>query len=101
MERSTMTIPARRAARAALVLAATGAIAAAPSDPGTGKRAFSIADFYRLAPVLEPAIAPDGRSIVYTVTTRSLERAKQTVHLWRVDADGTNAPPLTARETTN
>ena len=96
-----MTYIARRAGCAALVFAAAAASASPPPDPGAAKRPFAIADFYRLTPVLEPAISPDARAIVYTVTTRNLERAKQAIHLWRVDADGAHARALTAGETTN
>jgi dipeptidyl aminopeptidase/acylaminoacyl peptidase len=85
----------------AAVFAATLAAADPAPDPGGGRRAFTIADFYRLTPVLEPAISPDERTIVYTVTSRDLERAKQAIHLWRVDPDGTYARPLTAGESTN
>ncbi len=90
-----------RAASVAFVLAAAASIAAAPPDPGAAKRAFAISDFYRLAPVLEPVISPDARTIVYTVTTRSLERAKQSINLWRVDPDGTRARALTTGENSN
>ncbi len=85
---------------AAVLTTAIGA-GAEPAPAGTAKRAFALADFYRLRPVLEPVISPDGRTIVYTVTSRDLEHAKQTVHLWRVDADGTHARALTAGDTTN
>ena len=93
------------ARRVTLVVAAvltTGISAGAePAPAGTAKRAFAVADFYRLRPVLEPVISPDGRTIVYTVTSRDFEHAKQTVHLWRVDADGTHARALTGGDTTN
>src|SRR5947207_13781997 len=101
----------RRVSLAAAALAITATAAAAQTvptvashparDDGSGRRPFSIADFYRLRPVLEPEVSPDGRTIVYTVTTRDLEKAKQDVHLWRLGADGAPARPLTAGETTN
>src|SRR5207237_911135 len=94
---------ARAHACAACVLAASVRFAAAqtPPDAGAAKRPFAIADLYRLVPVLEPVIAPDGRTIVYSVTTRDLQHAKQAIHLWRMDADGAHARPLTVGEATN
>src|SRR5882724_2130800 len=85
---------------AAVLTAGLGA-GAQPLPERAAKRAFAVADFYRLRPVLEPVISPDGRTVVYTVTSRDLEHAKQTVHLWRVDADGAHARALTAGDTTN
>src|SRR6266511_3023946 len=77
---------------AAVLTTAIGAGAEpGPAPAGAVKRAFAVADFYRLRPVLEPVISPDGRTIVYTVTSRDLEHAKQTIHLWRVDAAGTRS----------
>ncbi len=80
---------------AALVLVPAVVSPAAPAAEPGAKRAFTIADFYRLRPVLEPAISPDARTVLYSVTTRELEKAKQSVNLWRVDADGKNARALT------
>src|ERR1041384_7335005 len=91
---------ARRACSLAAVLTFTTAAAAQGPAP-SGPRAFSIGDFYRLRPVLEPDVSPDGRTIVYTVTSRDLEGAKQDVHLWRVGADGAGARALTTGDTTN
>ncbi len=86
---------------ATILAAAAAAGAQTPGDPDAMRRPFSIADFYRLTPVLEPTISPDGRTIVYSVTTRDLAAAKQTIHLWRVDADGGHARPLTSGDSTN
>jgi dipeptidyl aminopeptidase/acylaminoacyl peptidase/uncharacterized protein YciI len=69
---------------------------ALPLAVGAGERAaFKVADFYRLCPVLSPVLSPDGRTVVYTVTSRDLVAAKESVNLWRIDADGENARPLT------
>lgn len=86
---------------AAAILGAALDGSAQPAPATTAKRAFTIADFYRLTPVLEPAISPDGRTIVYSVTRRDLERAKQAINLWRVDPDGTHARALTVGEASN
>ena len=59
------------------------------------KRAFAIPDLYRLSGVEEPAIAPDGKSIVYKLTVSDLAAVKRQANLWRVAPDGTDAQALT------
>lgn len=76
---------------------ATLALIAAPAARAaeTAKKPFTIQDLYRLKGVGEPALSPDGRTIVFTVSTTDLPAAKKTTNLWRVDADGTNLSRLT------
>ena len=52
------------------------AVGASPS-PAAEKRAFALPDLYRLQGVEEPAVSPDGRSIVYKVTTSDLAAVKR------------------------
>ena len=68
---------------------AQGAAADAPA-----KRAFAVADLFRLTGVEEPALSPDGKTIVYKVTTSDLETMRRSSQLWRMDADGGHARPL-------
>jgi dipeptidyl aminopeptidase/acylaminoacyl peptidase len=75
------------------ILAASGPARGAAAD--APKRAFAVADLYRLKGVEEPALSPDGRTIVYKVTTSDLEEMKRSSQLWRMDADGAHARPLT------
>ena len=77
---------------AALLLLAPAAAAA------DMRRAFTLEDLYRAKTVGEPAVSPDGKAIVYTVTTNDWATKKKTAALWRVDTDGTNARPLTTGE---
>jgi dipeptidyl aminopeptidase/acylaminoacyl peptidase len=79
---------------AILVLVAAPA-AAAP------KRPFAIPDLYRLKGVEEPALAPDGRSVVYKVTTSDLKAVKRWSNLWRVRPDGAEGQALTFEEKTD
>jgi hypothetical protein len=62
---------------AALFAALPLAVAAAD------KRAATIADLYRVHAVAEPAIAPDGRSVAFTVTTTDLAALRQQTNLCR------------------
>jgi dipeptidyl aminopeptidase/acylaminoacyl peptidase len=70
---------------------------AAPSQAASG-RAATIADLYRVRGVAEPAIAPDGRSVVYAVTTTDLSALQRQTNIWRAEADGTSARALTRSE---
>ena len=56
---------------------------------------FGPADLARLAAVDEPAFAPDGESVVYTVTVTNAAEDKQQSDLWRVGYDGRDRRQLT------
>src|SRR5450759_4603199 len=80
----------KRSAALALLLFLTASAPAASS-----RRAFTLDDLYRVKSVGAPAISPDGKTVVYSVATNDWATKKKTVALWRVDADGKNARPLT------
>jgi dipeptidyl aminopeptidase/acylaminoacyl peptidase len=85
-----------RVPAASFVMAFTGAAALGlAADQAVLKRAFTVRDLYRLKGVEEPALAPDGKSIVYKLTTSDLAAMKRWSELWRIDADGGNARALT------
>ena len=74
-------------------------LAALPfSASAAEKRAFAIADLYAVKGVAEPAIAPDGRSVAFAVTTTDLPAIRRQTNVWRVDADGKNARALTVTD---
>jgi dipeptidyl aminopeptidase/acylaminoacyl peptidase len=60
------------------------------------KRAFTIEDVYRVQTVSDLSLAPDGRSLVYLVTTPDLPHAKRTSHIWTMNADGSGTRALTS-----
>jgi dipeptidyl aminopeptidase/acylaminoacyl peptidase len=68
---------------------------ASPVFAFSSRRAFTLEDLYRVKSVGEPAISPDGRTVAYSVATNDWAAKKKTVALWRIDADGKNARPLT------
>jgi dipeptidyl aminopeptidase/acylaminoacyl peptidase len=71
-------------------------LAAIPHFAGAAeKRAITIADLYRVQGIAEPAFAPDGRSVAFTVTETDLPKVQRQTRLWRADADGRNARALT------
>src|SRR5215510_3130391 len=59
------------------------------------KRAFTIEDFYRLKSISDVHLSPDGRSVVYAMTSSDLPRAKRSTHIWMMDIDGKNPRHLT------
>jgi dipeptidyl aminopeptidase/acylaminoacyl peptidase len=63
-----------------------------------GKRGFTIQDFYRLRGLDDVRISPDGRKVLFTVTTSDLMKAKRTKHIWLMDVDGSNARQFTSGE---
>src|SRR5271169_488166 len=69
---------------------------AAPADDS--RRAFTLEDLYRVKGVAEPAISPDGKTVVYAVSTNDWAAKKKTAALWRTDADGGNPRQITSGE---
>ncbi|MCM3875770.1 MAG: S9 family peptidase, partial [Thermoanaerobaculia bacterium] len=83
-------MPNRSAALALLLFIAS------PVFASSSRRAFTLEDLYRVKTVGEPAISPDGKTVVYSVATNDWATKKKTSSLWRVDADGKNARQLTS-----
>jgi dipeptidyl aminopeptidase/acylaminoacyl peptidase len=54
------------------------------------KRAFKLDDLYRIKNVSDVKVSPDGKSIVYVLTTSDLARAERKSQIWMMDADGKN-----------
>ena len=79
-----------KAALPILLLALSAAAPCAEPQPR-----FMPADLARLAEVAEPAFAPGGGTLVYTVTTANLAADKSQSDLWRVGFDGTGRTALT------
>jgi dipeptidyl aminopeptidase/acylaminoacyl peptidase len=59
------------------------------------KRAFTIEDLYRVKNISELHLSPDGKSLIFVVTTSDLARAKHPSHIWAMDADGQHLRQLT------
>ncbi len=78
----------KRAVAFFVILLATAAIA-------QQKRAFTIDDFYRVKVISDLTLSSDGRSLLFTLATTDLPRAKRATRIWNMDADGQNARALT------
>jgi dipeptidyl aminopeptidase/acylaminoacyl peptidase len=83
----------------ASVCAALGAVR--PPASAQGKRAFTLDDLYRIHGVGSPRISPDGRRIVYSVTTTEWKKGERKSRLWLAGADGSGARPLTQTDKTD
>ena len=77
---------------------ARAASAPAQKDPGAGKRAFEIADFYRCAAVGAPALSKDGLHVAVAVRHYTLETGKSWSEIWILHADGTDLRQMTTGE---
>ena len=66
--------------------------------PSAAKRAFSIEDLYRIRGIDELHLSPDGRTVLFALTTPDFPKAKRSKHLWIMDADGKNAHQITYSE---
>src|SRR3954471_4974026 len=63
-------------------------VASSASVAGTKKRAFTLADLYKIKTVGSPVYSPDGKTIVYPVKTTDLPTSKSFTNLWRVTDAG-------------
>jgi dipeptidyl aminopeptidase/acylaminoacyl peptidase len=59
------------------------------------KRAFQIEDLYRVKNISDLRVSPDGKSVVFILTTSDLARAKRTAHIWAMNIDGQNLRQVT------
>jgi dipeptidyl aminopeptidase/acylaminoacyl peptidase len=65
---------------------------------GTGyaqKKAFTIADLYKIHNVGTPLISPDGRHIAFTLTDYNLPKGKAMTDIYVMDTDGSNLKQVT------
>ena len=56
------------------------------------KRPMEIADLFRFKRVADPQISPDGKQVVYQVTSVNLDENKSTTALWLAATDGKTPP---------
>src|SRR4051794_21821774 len=59
------------------------------------KRAFTIEDLYNIKGVSDVHISPNGKHIVYAITTSDLARASRSIHVWLMDIDGQHNRQIT------
>jgi dipeptidyl aminopeptidase/acylaminoacyl peptidase len=81
-----------------LTLLAGGWLATAASEP-ENKRLITPHDLWAMKRLGSPALSPDGKMAVFTVTEWSIEKNKSTTHLWVVDLAGGAPKRLTSAPT--
>lgn len=59
------------------------------------KRAFTIEDLYRAKGIADLSLSPDGRAVLFTVTSSDLPHGKRTTQVWITEADGAHAHAIT------
>jgi Tol biopolymer transport system component len=59
------------------------------------KRAFTIADLYRVRSVYGVTLSPDGKTIAYTANKSDLKASKSSSDIYMMDADGKNVKAVT------
>jgi len=69
-----------------------------PISAHAQKRAFSIEDLYRVKGISDVHPSPDGRQLIYSLSTSDLARAKRVAHIWTMNSDGTSPRQLTSGE---
>ena len=60
--------------------------------PAADKRPMQIDDLFKLKRVADPQISPDGKNVVYQITTVDLEGNKSSTALWLAATDGKTPP---------
>jgi dipeptidyl aminopeptidase/acylaminoacyl peptidase len=62
------------------------------------KRAFSIEDLYRVKNISDLHVSPDGKTLIFNLSTSDLARAKRNSHVWAMEVDGRNPRQWTVSE---
>src|SRR5690606_38056987 len=76
-----------------LALIALAALAPLHSVHAQQKRPFTVQDLVRLQRVSEPALSPDGRTVVFTVRETDLAANRGRTDLWALDVVTKGAQP--------
>ncbi len=77
---------------AAMALAALAPLArVAAQEP----RAMSIVDMINIPQLGDPQLSPDGRQLLYTLSTADWKANRRISHIWRVNSDGSGTVQLT------
>lgn len=84
------------------VLGVLAALVAALPLPAAGQAPITARDLWSMARVGSPALSPDGRTVLYTVTTYDLETYRSRTEIWSVPvAGGEPRPYITSAQGSN
>jgi len=59
------------------------------------KKAMSFTDVVSLKRVSSPALAPDGKQLIFTISTACWKQNKNITHIWKINTDGSDLIQLT------
>ncbi len=59
-------------------------------------RSLQIDDTFKIKSVRSPSLSPDGKQLVYTVTTRNYEKNSSKTRIWMMSTKGGDPVPMTA-----
>ena len=62
------------------------------------KRAFTLADLYRIKNVTDPQISPDGKKVAFVVTEYFLEEGKSNAEIYLMNLDGSGLQQMTRND---
>lgn len=85
--------PSRRPARTFLLLLLVSTLPAALQ--GQERRPMSFVDVIEMPVIQDPQLSPDGRQVVFGMVKADWTVNRPVMHLYRIDADGTNQVQLT------
>ncbi len=77
------------------LLLLAGTQAASPASAADTKRAFEIADLYRLATVSAPEVSRDGSRVAFSVTRTELTAGERWSEIWLMAPDGSGLRQMT------
>ncbi len=90
-----LTLPVLAAVVALLAAGPLAAQQGAAAPSASAKRAFEISDYYRVASVGSPAVAPDGGLVAFTVRHYDLPKGEDWREIWTVRPDGSELRQMT------
>ena len=78
-----------------LVVACALVVCCPPAVGAQAKRAMTPVDLIEVPRVLDPQLSPDGRQVLYVLERPDWKENRRIGHIWRVNADGSDATQLT------
>ena len=69
---------------------------AGQEPPSAGKRPMTFEDMMKMRRLMDLAVSPDGKWVLFSATDVDLEKNTKTSHLWIVPVSGGDEKPLTA-----
>jgi dipeptidyl aminopeptidase/acylaminoacyl peptidase len=69
-----------------------------PLAAQSARRPISLDDLAKIKDVRDPQCSPDGKSVVFVVSTTDMKEDKTSSHVWSIDFDGRNERQITSSQ---